>query len=53
MAYYTEGGVETRINKILAWVTSQYSAEVHAALLGYDMELDKLLKRLPGTLVGA
>jgi len=53
MAYYAEGGVETIINKILARVTSQYSAEVRAALLGYDTELDKLLERLPGTPVGA
>lgn len=53
MAYYAEGGVETIINKLLARVTSQYSAEVRAALLGYDTELDKLLERLPGTPVGA
>ena len=44
MAYYTEGGVKMIINKILAWVTSQYSAEVRTTLLGYDVELDKLLK---------
>jgi hypothetical protein len=49
MAYFAEAGVESRISLLLGRVSSEYSSEVRAALLGNDEELDRLLKRLPGS----